>query len=136
VQKFKIRAKALIGLQSYMGVLLQKCVAIPPSGLSDQEWFNWVQNETNLDPDKEEDTILCGNSTGAGRCDDGFICLPDIGENPSYGYTSYDHMGLALLTSFQLLTLDFWENTYNMILRASGTWNIIYFILGTLFKYT
>ena len=38
-------------------------------------------------------------------------------------------MGLALLTSFQLLTLDFWENTYNMILRASGTWNVIYFIL-------
>lgn len=55
--------------------------------------------------------------------------MPDIGENPSYGYTSYDNMGLALLTSFQLLTLDFWENTYNMILRASGTWNVIYFIL-------
>ena len=34
-----------------------------------------------------------------------------------------------MLTSFQLLTLDFWENTYNMLLRASGTWNVIYFIL-------
>ena len=62
-------------------------------------------------------------------CDENYTCLPDIGENPSYGYTSYDNMGLALLTSFQLLTLDFWENTYNMILRASGTWNVIYFIL-------
>ena len=113
-----------------MGVLLQKCVAIPDAGLNDTEWFEWVQNEENLEPDKEEDTILCGNSTGAGRCGDGYVWLPDIGENPSYGYTSYDHMGLALLNSFQLLTLDFWENTYNMILRASGTWNIIYFILG------
>ena len=64
-------------------------------------------------------------------CDDGYICLPDIRGNPdsTYGYTNYDHIGYALLTSFQLLTLDFWENTYNMILRASGTWNVIYFIL-------
>ena len=64
-------------------------------------------------------------------CGDGYICLPDIRGNPesTYGYTNYDHIGYALLTSFQLLTLDFWENTYNMILRASGTWNVIYFIL-------
>ena len=64
-------------------------------------------------------------------CPEGFTCLPDIRGNPdsTYGYTNYDHIGYALLTSFQLLTLDFWENTYNMILRASGTWNVIYFIL-------
>ena len=38
-------------------------------------------------------------------CDDGYICLPDIRGNPesTYGYTNYDHIGYALLTSFQLM---------------------------------
>ena len=181
IMVFLLVVIALIGLQSYMGVLLQKCVENGPSNMTDAEWYDWVQSEEHL-MDGEEDTVLCGNSTGAGWvtfdslltfyrthfhfdlkeifrpstvtkllvlvtagrltsfirdanadlfsiCDENYTCLPDIGENPSYGYTSYDNMGLALLTSFQLLTLDFWENTYNMILRASGTWNVIYFIL-------
>ena len=63
---------ALIGLQSYMGVLRQKCVRDPPkinnatgAPLSDKEWFDWVQDEDNT-MDGDADTILCGNSTGAG----------------------------------------------------------------------
>ena len=38
--------------------------------------------------------------------------MKDIGENPNYGYTSFDHFGWALLTSVQLVTMDYWENVY------------------------
>ena len=85
---------------------------------------------------------LCGNSTGAGydlhakvlllfsaafgssncstplcyrRCPDGYTCLPDIGPNPNFGYTNFDHFGWAMLNSFQLITLDFWEDIYNKV---------------------
>ena len=56
---------ALIGLQSYMGVLRQKCVENAPANISHEEWYNWVQAEAHT-MDGEADTILCGNSTGAG----------------------------------------------------------------------
>ena len=42
-------------------------------------------------------------------------CLPGAGPNPNYGYTSFDHFGWAIMTSFQLVTLDFWENVYNNV---------------------
>lgn len=48
-------------------------------------------------------------------CPDGYVCLQDVGSNPNYGYTNFDNFGWALLTSFQLFTLDFWENVYNMV---------------------
>lgn len=52
------------------------------------------------------------------ECPSGYTCLPDIGENPNYGYTSFDHFGWAMLTSFQLITLDFWEDTYNKVKQS------------------
>lgn len=42
-------------------------------------------------------------------------CLSHAGANPNYGYTSFDHFGWAIMTSFQLVTLDFWENVYNNV---------------------
>ena len=48
-------------------------------------------------------------------CPDGFVCLPNIGDNPNFGYTSFDNLLWAMLTTFQLITLDFWENVYNMV---------------------
>lgn len=54
------------------------------------------------------------------ECPSGYTCLPDIGENPNYGYTSFDHFGWAMLTSFQLITLDFWEDTYNKVMLGGN----------------
>ena len=65
IMVFLLVVIALIGLQSYMGVLLQKCVENGPSNMTDAEWYDWVQSEEHL-MDGEEDTVLCGNSTGAG----------------------------------------------------------------------
>ena len=65
IMVFLLVVIALIGLQSYMGVLLQKCVKDGPSNMTDVEYYDWVQSEENL-MDGDEDTVLCGNSTGAG----------------------------------------------------------------------
>ena len=48
-------------------------------------------------------------------CPSGYTCLKDIGENPRFGYVGFDHFGWSMLTSFQLITLDFWEDTYNKV---------------------
>lgn len=42
--------------------------------------------------------------------------MADAGPNPDYGYTSFDHIGWALLMAFQILTMDYWENLYNKVL--------------------
>ena len=48
-------------------------------------------------------------------CPTNYTCLPDAGPNPDFGYTNFDHMGWSLVMSFQLLTMDFWENIYNKV---------------------
>ena len=62
---------------------------------------------------------LNGISLSYSTCmgDTNYTCLPDIGKNPNgqYGYTSFDNIGWAMLTCFQIFTLDFWENTYNLV---------------------
>lgn len=68
---------------------------------------NWYESDGEY--------ALCGNVSGSQQCPDGYVCLKDIGENPNWGYTNFDHFGWAMLTSFQLMTLDFWEDTYNKV---------------------
>lgn len=51
------------------------------------------------------------------RCPKGFTCVRG-GRNPNYGYTSYDTFGQSLLSSFRLMTQDFWDNL--MLLVSTG----------------
>lgn len=44
----------------------------------------------------------------------GYTCLR-IGNNPNHGYTNFDNFMWSMLTTFQLITLDYWENVYNMV---------------------
>ncbi|XP_074649873.1 sodium channel protein 1 brain-like isoform X1 [Tubulanus polymorphus] len=132
---------ALFGLQVYMGLLRNKCVKMPDlssfgnsSGPEMHAYYaEFTKNETNWEIDQQGNIRLCGNTSGAGICSPGYKCLPDIGDNPNFGYTSFDHFGWAMLTSFQLITLDYWENVYNMIIRINGPWNILFFILIVFF---
>lgn len=43
---FALSTFAVLGLQMYMGVLTQKCVAAPPYGLSDSKWYGFVHNQS------------------------------------------------------------------------------------------
>uniref|UniRef100_A0A3Q3GSK8 Sodium channel protein n=1 Tax=Labrus bergylta TaxID=56723 RepID=A0A3Q3GSK8_9LABR len=74
------------------------------------------------------DALLCGNSSDAGACPEGYMCLK-AGRNPNYGYTSYDSFGWAYLSLFRLMTQDFWENLFQLTLRAAGKTYMIFFVV-------
>ncbi|XP_039508310.1 sodium channel, voltage gated, type VIII, alpha subunit a isoform X5 [Pimephales promelas] len=135
---FCLSVFALIGLQLFMGNLRQKCV-IWPINITDMfpdtngsNAFNWdvyIMNEKNFYflPD-QLDALLCGNSSDSGRCPEGYTCMK-AGRNPNYDYTSFDSFGWAFLALFRLMTQDFWENLYQLTLRAAGKTYMIFFVL-------
>ncbi|XP_043273603.1 sodium channel protein para isoform X4 [Venturia canescens] len=131
---FSLSVFALMGLQIYMGVLTQKCIKnFPEDGswgnLTEENWERFVSNETNWYVDDAGNMPLCGNSSGAGMCEPGYTCLQGYGENPNYGYTSFDTFGWALLSAFRLMTQDYWENLYQLVLRSAGPWHMLFFIV-------
>ncbi len=137
---FALSVFGLVGLQIYMGVLTQKCVADFPEDDSEGEerdlnWHTWNLNFTNWHPfpPPEEygaaDYPLCGNSSGSGTCPENYTCLQGYGPNPNYGYTSFDSFGNAFLSAFRLMTQDFWESLYQQILRSAGPWHMLFFIV-------
>ncbi|XP_043259145.1 sodium channel protein para [Colletes gigas] len=131
---FSLSVFALMGLQIYMGVLTQKCIKNFPNdgswgNLTDENWERFVSNETNWYVDEAKNMPLCGNSSGAGQCLPGYTCLQGYGDNPNYGYTSFDTFGWALLSAFRLMTQDYWENLYQLVLRSAGPWHMLFFIV-------
>lgn len=76
--------------------------------------------------------MLCGNLTGAQHCYENFTCLR-VGENPNHGYTNFDNFMWSMLTTFQLITLDYWENVYNMVLATCGPMSVSFFTIVVFF---
>ncbi|KAG8447011.1 hypothetical protein GDO86_014453, partial [Hymenochirus boettgeri] len=74
------------------------------------------------------DALLCGNSSDAGKCPESYVCMK-AGNNPNYGYTSYDSFNWAFLSLFRLMTQDFWENLFQLTLRAAGKTYMVFFVL-------
>ncbi|XP_033633746.1 sodium channel protein 1 brain-like isoform X2 [Asterias rubens] len=135
---FVLAIFALVSLQLYMGVLRQKCVLninITAINETEEFYYNFIQNETHWKYWNDE-PLVCNNITGVSTCmgDTNYTCLPDIGKNPNgqYGYTSFDNIGWAMLTCFQIFTLDFWENTYNLVIAAMGGWSVVFFFLAVM----
>ncbi|XP_051735531.1 sodium channel, voltage gated, type VIII, alpha subunit a isoform X3 [Ctenopharyngodon idella] len=135
---FCLSVFALIGLQLFMGNLRNKCVIWPiniteiyPSsnGSHAFNWQEYIMNDKNFYflPD-QLDALLCGNSSDSGRCPEGYTCIK-AGRNPNYDYTSFDSFGWAFLALFRLMTQDFWENLYQLTLRAAGKTYMIFFVL-------
>ncbi|XP_065369010.1 sodium channel protein 60E [Calliphora vicina] len=132
---FCLMVFALFALQVYMGELRNKCVKNVPdewSNTSDLEWRLWINDTENWLYDDEELPMLCGNLTGARHCPMGYTCLC-VGENPNHGYTNFDNFMWSMLTTFQLITLDYWENVYNMVLATSGPMSVSFFTVVVFF---
>ncbi|XP_048846270.1 sodium channel protein type 4 subunit alpha B [Brienomyrus brachyistius] len=139
---FCLAVFALVGLQLFMGNLRHKCILWPPA--TNSSWlFNSTEdvNATQFDFIKyiddidnqyflegQLDALICGNSSDAGKCPEGYICIK-AGRNPNYGYTSYDSFGWAFLALFRLMTQDFWENLFQLTLRAAGKTYMIFFVV-------
>uniref|UniRef100_A0A803VGW0 Sodium channel protein n=1 Tax=Ficedula albicollis TaxID=59894 RepID=A0A803VGW0_FICAL len=119
---FCLSVFALIGLQLFMGNLRHKCVRDYTIHFSISVAVNYfIKNGT-------EDVLLCGNSSDAGTCPEGYICLK-AGENPDHGYTSFDTFGWAFLSLFRLMTQDYWERLYQQTLRSAGKIYMLFFML-------
>ncbi|KAG8310964.1 Sodium channel protein 60E [Homalodisca vitripennis] len=56
-----------------------------------------------------------------------------VGENPNHGYTNFDNFLWSMLTTFQLITLDYWENVYNMVLASCGPLSVVFFTVVVFF---
>uniref|UniRef100_A0AAR2JH35 Sodium channel protein n=1 Tax=Pygocentrus nattereri TaxID=42514 RepID=A0AAR2JH35_PYGNA len=139
---FCLSVFALIGLQLFMGVLRQKCIrsaahcvnsTYPENGsfiCNNKTWQSMkdfiTKNFYKIEGAK--DALICGYSSDAGKCPDGFDCLK-TGRNPNYGYTSFDSFGWAFLALFRLMTQDYWENLYHQTLRSAGKTYMIFFVL-------
>ncbi|XP_061861198.1 sodium channel protein type 2 subunit alpha-like isoform X4 [Colius striatus] len=139
---FCLSVFALIGLQLFMGNLKNKCLLWPSKNSTAFEkyvapyyngtvfdWTGYIENESHFYRlEGQKDYLLCGNSSDAGKCPEEFICVK-AGRNPNYGYTSFDTFSWAFLSLFRLMTQDYWENLYQLTLRAVGKTYMIYFVL-------
>ncbi|XP_013387533.1 sodium channel protein type 4 subunit alpha B isoform X2 [Lingula anatina] len=143
---FVLTIFALVGLQVYMGKLRHKCILSGPDDMNDTEWYEWHINESNWrlnDPqDPSSGFVVCRNNTDipVGNCayfeeQDGknYTCMKDFGVSPNYGYTTFDNFPGALLCAFRLMTQDYWENLYQLSIRANGEVHMVFFLLCILF---
>ncbi|XP_057347441.1 sodium channel protein type 5 subunit alpha [Manis pentadactyla] len=137
---FCLSVFALIGLQLFMGNLRHKCVRNftelnGTNGSVEADGLIWASLDLYLnDPENylfkngTSDVLLCGNSSDAGTCPEGYRCLK-AGENPDHGYTSFDSFAWAFLALFRLMTQDCWERLYQQTLRSAGKIYMIFFML-------
>ena len=58
--------------------------------------------------------VTLNSSLFCSHCPVNYTCV-STGENPNYGYTNFDNFAWSLLTAFQLITMDFWENVFNYV---------------------
>uniref|UniRef100_A0A2A4K344 Ion transport domain-containing protein n=1 Tax=Heliothis virescens TaxID=7102 RepID=A0A2A4K344_HELVI len=133
---FCLMVFALFALQVYMGELRNKCVknlVVPPGeNFTDEAWSAWIQEPSNWMVNADEVPIICGNLTGARHCPPEWTCLC-VGPNPNHGYTNFDNFLWSMLTTFQLITLDYWENVYNMVLSSCGPMSVSFFTVVVFF---
>ncbi|XP_075789647.1 sodium channel protein type 2 subunit alpha-like isoform X3 [Pelodiscus sinensis] len=139
---FCLSVFALIGLQLFMGNLRNKCLLWPLNISSSEnrfvsffindtvfDWKAYTENNSHFYTiTGKKDALLCGNSSDAGQCPEGYTCIK-AGRNPDYGYTSFDTFSWAFLSLFRLMTQDYWENLYQLTLRAAGKTYMIFFVL-------
>ena len=58
--------------------------------------------------------ILTWETLLSRHCNESYICLC-VGPNPNHGFTNFDNFLWSMLTTFQLITLDYWEDVYNKV---------------------
>lgn len=122
---------ALVGMQLFVGQLRNKCVNDPPS-LGSVGYNRYIANESVWFKSSIDGPMVCGNASTAGHCPANYTCL-SVGDNPNYGYTNFDNFAWSLVTAFQLITMDFWENVFNYVLASMGSWYVFYFMFVVFF---
>ncbi|XP_070388204.1 sodium channel protein type 4 subunit alpha A-like isoform X3 [Dermacentor albipictus] len=126
---FCILVFATFGLQMFMSVLKRRCVVSKERlGVVDAQLYRRMANNrtfwmrTGVDEDEDRDRLgfACGNLLAAYTCEPGFSCVTvDVVEERRV-FPSYDNVVDAVLTTFNIFSLDNWNIPYNMLLQAVG----------------
>ncbi|XP_008940731.1 PREDICTED: sodium channel protein type 5 subunit alpha-like [Merops nubicus] len=124
---------ALIGLQLFMGNLKYKCVLnntmYNDTLCKDAKIYVPNSNDICYRMNKSSEILLCGFSADRDKeCPKNYSCQ-NVGKNPDFGYTSFDHFGWAFLSLFRLMTQDCWERLYRQTIRTSGKNYILFFVV-------
>nr|UGV94655.1 CaV1 voltage-gated calcium channel alpha-1 subunit [Trichoplax adhaerens] len=118
---FVIIIYATIGLELFNGVLHRAC-------------YHNITKKLINDP---RPCAASESFESAHHCKSGYVCLRNW-TGPNAGITSFDNIGLSMLTVFQCITMEGWTNIMYSINDAVGSeWPWIYFvtliILGSFF---
>jgi hypothetical protein len=125
----------ILGVQQFGGVLYQRCryTSEPNKDPVTGEYTNW--------PIVEDIDRLCGlNGQGNFKCPEPYFCgspaqysldlksevLKDQ-ELISYGIVTFDNLLRALITIFQMITLEGWTDMMYNLSDASQAWMAIFF---------
>uniref|UniRef100_A0A669DDM5 Sodium channel protein n=1 Tax=Oreochromis niloticus TaxID=8128 RepID=A0A669DDM5_ORENI len=151
---FALAVFALVGLQLFMGNLRQKCVRWPIQTndtmfeiFNATSSFNNTVDFNNTTGFNDTYTNSTFNFTAyiensgifhliskflsvilTQKCPEGYTCMK-AGRNPNFGYTSFDSFGWAFLALFRLMTQDYWENLFQLIMRAAGRTYMMFFVV-------
>jgi hypothetical protein len=69
----------------------------------------------------QDDSGLCGD------CSPTQVCVKGL-SNPEHGTTHFDNLLLAMITTFQCVTLEGWSSVMNDLQRVFGMWIALFFI--------
>ncbi|KFP75989.1 Sodium channel protein type 10 subunit alpha, partial [Acanthisitta chloris] len=133
---FCLSVFALIGLQLFMGNLKSKCVlntaVYNDSVCVDPKIYTRNSTDVCYRVNNSSEILLCGySSEPKNECPNSYNCT-NIGKNPDFGYTSFDHFGWAFLSVFRVMTQDNWERLYRQTIRTSGV-TCIFFFMAVIF---
>ncbi|CAH8494838.1 unnamed protein product [Dicrocoelium dendriticum] len=132
---FAITIFAIIGLEFYSGAFHMTCF----DSRNPNQLPSTLPNRPNLAPCSPQNTssVAPRGQPGAFICPENYTCK-GYWEGPNYGITSFDNIGLAMLTVFQCITMEGWtEVMYATDDVIGDRFNYLYFIpliiLGSFF---
>ncbi|KAG8465497.1 hypothetical protein KFE25_002804 [Diacronema lutheri] len=106
---------AILGVQLFQGTMRGRCLLRPLA-------------DGGADFDEDEDAVVCWPPRHARRaCAPDRVCV-DVGRNPHSGAVGFDHFGQALLTCFQVITLEGWTELMHAEMGALGTPSAAFFV--------
>ena len=117
----------VVGMFGVVGVLLWNGLFRNRCGTSEDDYV-----ETQLCRPKISIRDTCAamdrfRVKSADSCSSGQTCL-DVGENPNYGFTSFDNIGVAVLNLATVLTLEGWRELVEQTAAVSNNYTWFFFV--------
>ena len=116
-----------IGVQLFKGIFIPRCVL---SNTINEE--DWSSEEYLTNRDGEEMFCQIGEAATV-TCPDSYVCLER--ENPGVGFQNWDNIFYALLTQFELITLEGWSDVMYKVRNANNGSKLqdAFFVLSVVF---